>query len=396
VAPKCQRSTCPQCGSQSLYKDGLRYLADDRSVQRWLCRDCGYRFSETDLNRSNKTQRASRIDTQSLNRSSAYPFRRQVCDLLTEESKNLTEVARQEQAQREGTLHATDVKGKIVEYSFWLLKQGYSKYTIQGRTKLLKRLTKLGANLNDTENIKETIARQDWSIGRKANAIEAYNSLLQMHGIKWTPPFYKRTRRLPFIPTETEIDQLIAACNKRMAAFLQLLKETGVRCGEACHLLWTDIDTINGSIRVTPEKGSNARSLKISNKLSSMLNELPKPSNDVFNANQDAMRKSFQHQRKRLATKLKNPRLMQISFHTFRHWKATMEYHKTKDILHVMQILGHRSIQNTLVYTQLVNFKDDDYTAKVAHSEQETCQLVEAGFEYVCDYAENKIFRKRK
>jgi len=73
-----------------------------------------------------------------------------------------------------------------------------------------------------------------------------------------------------------------------------------------------------------------------------------------------------------------------------------MEYHKTKDILHVMQILGHKNINNTLIYTQLINFKDDDYIAKVVHSEQEVCQLLEAGFEYVCDYDANKILRKRK
>ena len=39
------------------------------------------------------------------------------------------------------------------------------------------------------------------------------------------------------------------------------------------------------------------------------------------------------------------------------HFKVTMEYHKTKDILHVMRILGHRNIKNTLVYTHLVNFQ---------------------------------------
>ena len=73
-----------------------------------------------------------------------------------------------------------------------------------------------------------------------------------------------------------------------------------------------------------------------------------------------------------------------------------MEYHKTKDILHVMQLLGHRSIQNTLVYTQLIDFQDEEYTAKVAHSEAEVCQLIEAGFEYVCDHQGSKIFKKRK
>lgn len=47
-----------------------------------------------------------------------------------------------------------------------------------------------------------------------------------------------------------------------------------------------------------------------------------------------------------------------------------MEFHKTKDILHVMRVLGHKNINNTLVYTQLVDFKDDDYTAKIAASEK--------------------------
>jgi site-specific recombinase XerC len=97
-----------------------------------------------------------------------------------------------------------------------------------------------------------------------------------------------------------------------------------------------------------------------------------------------------------MSAKLKNLRLLRISFHTFSHWKATMEYHKTKDILHVMQLLGHRNIKNTLIYTQLVDFKDDDYVARVAHSKKEACQLIEAGFDFVCDYNGNKLFRKRK
>jgi hypothetical protein len=73
-----------------------------------------------------------------------------------------------------------------------------------------------------------------------------------------------------------------------------------------------------------------------------------------------------------------------------------MEYHKTKDILHVKEMLGHKSINNTLLYTQLVNFKDEEFTARIAHNEQEACELVETGFEFVCDYNCNKLFRKRK
>ena len=43
-----------------------------------------------------------------------------------------------------------------------------------------------------------------------------------------------------------------------------------------------------------------------------------------------------------------------------------MEYHKTKDTLHVMRLPGHKNINNTLIYIQLVSFSDDDYLARAA------------------------------
>ena len=97
-----------------------------------------------------------------------------------------------------------------------------------------------------------------------------------------------------------------------------------------------------------------------------------------------------------LAKKLQNPRIRKINLRTFRHWKATMEYHKTKDILHVKTILGHVNIQNTLVYTHLVDFEEDDFIAKTARTIKEACQLIEAGFEYVTEMDGAKLFRKRK
>lgn len=60
-----------------------------------------------------------------------------------------------------------------------------------------------------------------------------------------------------------------------------------------------------------------------------------------------------------------------------------------------MRLLGHKNINNTLIYTQLVSFSDD-YVSRVAKGVQELCQLVEAGFEYVTDMDGVKILRKRK
>jgi len=73
-----------------------------------------------------------------------------------------------------------------------------------------------------------------------------------------------------------------------------------------------------------------------------------------------------------------------------------MEYAKTKDILHVMKVLGHRSIQNTLIYTQLVNFENNEYYSATAETIKEGKQLIEAGFEFVCTIDKVQLFRKRK
>jgi hypothetical protein len=61
-----------------------------------------------------------------------------------------------------------------------------------------------------------------------------------------------------------------------------------------------------------------------------------------------------------------------------------------------MQLLGHRNIQNTLIYTQLVNFESGEYHSVTAKTVEEAKQLIEAGFEYVTDMEGIKLFKKRK
>ena len=61
-----------------------------------------------------------------------------------------------------------------------------------------------------------------------------------------------------------------------------------------------------------------------------------------------------------------------------------------------MRMLGHKSIQNTLVYTQMVQFKKEEYTSATANTIQDAQKLVESGFEYVTEIDGVKLFRKRK
>ena len=170
-----------------------------------------------------------------------------------------------------------------------------------------------------------------------------------------------------------------------------------MRPGEAWDLRWTDIDSENSTVNILPEKDSRARQLRISARTAAMLAHLPHRYDYVFRnpktaplRSMEVFRRIVAKQRNKLADKLQNPRIKIITFKTLRHWKATTEYHKTRDILHVMSILGHKSIQNTLVYTHLINFEGDEYVCKVAKTVDDAKNLIENGFEYVTDISNSR------
>jgi integrase len=141
---------------------------------------------------------------------------------------------------------------------------------------------------------------------------------------------------------------------------------------------------------------------KVSEKLIGMLKSLPRENEKVFRkSTYDTLKQTLQKTRKRLAVKLQNPRLAKITFHTFRHWKATMLYHKTKDPYYVKDFLGHKSIKNTEIYITVERaiFGDscnDEFTVKVVSNPEEIKALLEVGFEYVCEKDGLLFFRKRK
>ena len=75
-----------------------------------------------------------------------------------------------------------------------------------------------------------------------------------------------------------------------------------------------------------------------------------------------------------------------------------MEFHKTKNILHIKRLLGQNKLENTKIYTHLISFENDEWHVTTPKSLEEESKLLEAGFEYVrySDKDEVAIYRKRK
>lgn len=129
---------------------------------------------------------------------------------------------------------------------------------------MIKRLVALGANLWNSDSIKEILATQKkWKNGYKMLMTYAYECFLTMEGLTWQRPRYKQENVLPFIPAEQELDQLISGSGKKVGTFLQGLKDLGCDPGELAKLRWIDLNTQTRTANITPVKGHLPRILSL-------------------------------------------------------------------------------------------------------------------------------------
>jgi len=279
---------------------------------------------------------------------------------------------------------------------------GKSDYSIKFVDKALTYISK-HADLNQPEQVKQFIANKNVSDGYKKSLCIAYNKYCKYYQIQWQMPLYAPKAKTVKIPTKEKIEMLIASAGRILSIKLTISKETGLRPIELCNLKVKDIDIDQKTIYPTTAKHGSARALKISNNLQTTLqnhiNRNNLNQNDkLFKGTAENYAKHYRIMRNQLAKKLNNPTLRTIRLYDFRHYFATMLYAKTRDILHVKQQMGHKKIETTLIYTQLLNLNDDEWTCKVANDAKDATALIEAGFEYVTgEYNDGgKLFRKRK
>jgi integrase len=374
-----KRMNCPECGSSLLYHDGLRYLTDGNSVQRFLCRNCGHRFSEHKPN----------ITFPPENMHSQIGTSLQAVKNLTTATETKTVAGEKRQTQH----------GLIVEFQWKMKKRQIADTTIESRSYWLTKLVEKGSDLLNPESVESVLATEDMTTSAKFNIVKAYKAFTKTSSLEWEPIKIHYRAKEPFYPLEEEIDLLINTCSKTTATFLQVVKDTGGRVSEISKIQWTDIDQVRSTIAINqPAKGSRTRTVKVTQKTLWMLNRLRKDhGNYVFNPSFVSSRKVFNVTRKRLAERTQNPRLLQIHFHSLRHWRASMEYERTGDIYAVKDLLGHVSIANTDRY-QHGSYSSEEYITKRPTTSQEEDTLISAGFEYVrFDSKEDvPVYRKRK
>jgi len=210
---------------------------------------------------------------------------------------------------------------------------------------------------------------------------------------------------MPKLPTEEQLNKLIACGGPILSLKLWLSKETGMRPTEVHSLLVRNIDTEHNAVNPTTAKHGCGRTLIIPPNLTKSLQaHIIKynlnPNDKVFRSDAKKYGNDFRGMRKKLAKRTNDQSLMTIRLYDFRHFFATMRYWKYRDVGLTAMDMGHRDWNTTQKYVHLLKIlemvKDDEWVCKTANIIEEAKTLVEHGFEYITEINGTKLFRKRK
>jgi len=380
---------CPECGSTHVYLDGTRpapqQAATQEPIQRYRCKEYSHRWSEhlTSLNTVNSDMGSSHF--------SASGAKKMVS---LQETKTCMD-------KRTPTANEIKTAPQIERLATQLFNDGKDKLTVRNYRTYLSYLLLNGADLFDAESTKAVLATLPMKKNTKRLIVSLLKTWFDFNGIMWKPPTYNRDSEIPYIPTEAELNELIAGLGKILAVFCQILKDTGARSGEIARLHWEAIDFNTHTINIIAEKRSNGRVLPLTEKTLGMLTKLKRRKDGKMFSSISSLRSNFVITRRKIAEKLNNPNILKIHFHTFRHWKATTELHNYHDRERVQIILGHKNADSTETYVHIdkmlyLSTTTDQFVCKVADTLEDALKLIEAGYEYHVEIQGHKVFRKRK
>jgi integrase len=378
---------CTICGSKKLFKNGLRILSDGSKVQRWLCRKCGYRFSDQPLKNNLKWQ---------LNTSSKLTYRRRIC-ATEKEAKNL--------AATETKTVAGEKEANLIEYAWQKKKKGVGDGTIRTNCSWLSKLLAKGADLNNPDSVETVLATEaeyndKEKPSKKFNTVKAYKSYCKTLKIFWEPVKVAYESKEAFIATPDELKLYVNSAGRRFGAYLQVVHDTGARRGEVAQIKRCDVNTANCTISINrPEKGSRARTIKVQEATIARLQSLDRKYEPyIFNPNPNAHTVQFQKLRAKVCRL--NPgeadRLTLIHIHTFRYGFAHRLMKQLKPQKEVQQKLGHKSSASTDRYTNTVVFNDLDWETARATTVEEAEALGKIGYTKYDVIGEVHLYRRLK
>jgi integrase/recombinase XerD len=167
----------------------------------------------------------------------------------------------------------------------------------------------------------------------------------------------KRKSTLPNVLSIEEVKNVIESVeNIKHKAILSLIYSCGLRISECINLKISDIDSSRMLIKIAQSKGKKDRYVQLSPKLLELLRiyyKSYKPNEHLFQGQfkDEYSARSIQNILKRALYKCNIKK--RITVHSLRHSFATHLIEQGTDIRIIQEILGHKDIRTTQIYTHI-------------------------------------------
>ena len=184
-----------------------------------------------------------------------------------------------------------------------------------------------------------------------------YREMVSDEKLASSIPYPKEEKSLPLILSRTELVRLFnAAPNPKHRVILRLMYGSGLRRNELIKLRIKDIETDDGKcrLRINKSKGCKDRYTVLSEKVLSELRayfRACRPKDYLFNGQKKGEPMSHELLRYIMKKTLKRSGIQkEASLHTLRHCFASHALEDGMNIRSLQQLLGHASIQSTMIY----------------------------------------------
>lgn len=176
-------------------------------------------------------------------------------------------------------------------------------------------------------------------------------------------PMRKFDTYLPYVLTRNEVQLFLGSLpTLKQKAMVSLMYSSGLRIGEVCRLKYGDIQRSSMRIHVSKTKNRSDRYTLLSQRALDILTEYwyeyDRPMDWLFSAKQDQLRpcKTAVLNRQVLEHRIKLNLNSKLNCHSFRHAFATHLYESGTDLLTLKELLGHKSINSTVINVHLASY----------------------------------------
>jgi site-specific recombinase XerD len=170
-------------------------------------------------------------------------------------------------------------------------------------------------------------------------------------------PLARKSLKLPLVLSRDEVGRMIDSTNNlKHKLILMFLYYAGLRLDEVRNLAWPDIDIGRETIHLKTAKGDKQRVVFLHKRLIEALKILGLSDNGPIFASQRGGKYNKRTIQQIVKSASKKAGIKKdVTPHTLRHSFATQLLESGADIRYIQQLLGHKDLKTTQVYTHVAN-----------------------------------------